>query len=228
MTEVRRPLLIRPSLIRAGIAVLVGLLVLVCIDLALPGRIMINYRWKQYSRDAYSLHSVCFAYAQNHNGAFPTGQTANAAYRELFRAGLVDDERLLLIEGSAWCPAKSDGEIGTAADGFAKALSPGENGWAYVRGQDSAASSSESPLIVSAYWPIPGRVAPHPGARPSLIGRKYAVIVRVGGNAKLYEVDESLRLLDSKTDRWQDGLLSFDPALKAEDVLNPEPPPENP
>ncbi len=224
MTKRDRPIRFRARLLKGGISIL--LLGLLLWYLASQVKDMTARR--SQVRTAYSLHSVCFAYAQNHNGAFPTGQTANAAYRELFRAGFVDDERLLLIEGSAWCPAKSDGEIGTAADGFAKALSPGENGWAYVRGQDSAASSSESPLIVSAYWPIPGRVAPHPGARPSLIGRKYAVIARVGGNAKFYEVDESLRLLDSKTDRWQDGLLSFDPALKAEDVLNPEPPPENP
>jgi hypothetical protein len=69
-------------------------------------------------------------YAADHNGEYPTGRTANEAFRQLVQSDIVQDERLF---GCPFSPFVPDGEIGEAPD-FAKAVGPGENHWMLVDG----------------------------------------------------------------------------------------------
>jgi len=69
-------------------------------------------------------------YAADHNGEYPTGRTANEAFRRLLQTDILEDERLF---GCPLSPFVPDGEIGEAPD-FPRAVGTGENHWMLVDG----------------------------------------------------------------------------------------------
>lgn len=107
-------------------------------------------------------------YAADHNGRFPEGATSNDAFRELFKGGLIDDERAFT---ASYSPFQPDNQIGEAPD-YKAALERGENHWAMTRGLTEKSDPS-TPLVFEnpsmASWPpvwnieapnrpLPGRV----------------------------------------------------------------------
>lgn len=108
---------------------------------------------------AYQVHLALVAFSKLHDGHFPPAEhTSNEAFRELFKAGLVDDERRFFLEGSAWHggAAAPDGKIGDKEDGFAKAVGPGENHWAYTSGLNAKTSDPSIPLFMDGFTDVIG------------------------------------------------------------------------
>ncbi len=91
-------------------------------------------------------------YAGDHNGRYPDGKTSNEVFRELFKTGLLDDERAFT---AACSPYEGDNNIGEDPD-YAKALEPGENHWSMTKGV-TADSPGDVPLLFEnpafATWP---------------------------------------------------------------------------
>ena len=168
-------------------------------------------------RSAYTIGQALHAYSKMHDGNFPVAEhTSNEAFRELFKVGLVeDDEKLFFVKGSAWHgEARSpDGDIGNATDGFAKALGPGENHWAYTSGLNAEKSDPALPLVMDGFTDVISTWCDDPQARGGVWRGKYQIIVRVAGNAKIHDdVKESQAILD---------LVKTVPGAK---LLNPDPP----
>ncbi len=92
------------------------------------------------------------SYACDHNGHYPEGRTANEAFRELFKAGLMEDERAFTATSSSFEPDNNIGED----PNFDEALVAGENHWAMTRGVKDS-DSGNTPLVfenpVRAEWP---------------------------------------------------------------------------
>jgi hypothetical protein len=109
-------------------------------------------RMMQASSNARQIIITLKNYAGDHNGRYPEGKTSNEVFRELFKAGLLEDERAF----TAWLsPYEPDNNIGEAPN-YEEALKPGENHWAMTRGLNDS-SLGEAPLIFEnpavASWP---------------------------------------------------------------------------
>ncbi len=128
------------------------------------------HRWMLsfYTRPLYSIHQACYAYASGHEGKFPDGKSSNEAFRQLFIAGIVDDEKLFGIGGIN--QVIPDGNRGTQENGFLQALAPGECAYFYVRGLDTDDQRSTAPLLFVPFL--------HSDGNP------YLILVRCGGAAK--------------------------------------------
>ena len=100
------------------------------------------------------------SYAGDHAGKYPDGATANDAFRQLFKGGLLEDERIFSAPNS---PYVNDGRLG------ALALQAGENHWAMTKGLTDD-SSGDCPVVFEnpalALWPpwwdprFPGEAKP--------------------------------------------------------------------
>jgi hypothetical protein len=91
-------------------------------------------------------------YAADHSGAYPTGRTANEAFRKLLQTEILMDERLF---GCPFSPLVPDNEIGEAPD-FSKAVGPGENHWMLVDGHTDSSQGDAILLFENALdtsWP---------------------------------------------------------------------------
>jgi hypothetical protein len=95
-------------------------------------------------------------YANENESAYPDGRadihSANQAFRELFKTGILKEENIFGCSNSEFLP---DNDIGNAPD-FMRALSPGECHWMLVKGQ-SDESSGNMPLLfentLDVSWP---------------------------------------------------------------------------
>ena len=95
------------------------------------------------------------AYAQGNGQKYPEGKTANEAMRQLFIMGLVDDESLFVFNGLGLPEHHADGKIGTAADGYAEALAPGECDVTYNPGLNPGLTPDlENPTIPLLWYKI--------------------------------------------------------------------------
>jgi hypothetical protein len=192
---------------------LLGLLLLVILVIffgpfwVAPSREM---KAKSAMKQAYQIHQALFAYAQTHDGNFPAltsdgreFDTANHAFRELFRAGLVDDERLFYVQDSAWHRSdwnekiKPDGNIGTEKTGFHQALARNENHFAYVSGLNANSSPAATPLVMDGFCP-----SSNLGWSKDCYDKGgvwmglYAIVIRVSGAAKVHELDAESRVME--------------------------------
>ncbi len=167
----------------------------------LYSKIMLEMKAKAASKSAYQIHQALFAYASSHDQLFPNTtpdggefNEANTAYRQLFVSGLIDDEKLFFVQGSAWHGklAKPDGDIGALADNFSQALMAGENHWGYVRGLSSDSSDSTLPIVMDGGMDgTPGRYSPDVKQRGGTWKGRFAITVRIGGNAKVNDISTS-------------------------------------
>jgi RNA polymerase sigma factor (sigma-70 family) len=130
-------------------------------------------------KQLYQVNQALFAYASIHDQQFPNPKerTANAALRELFSAGLMDDEKLFCLVDTK---CSVDGNIGSAADDYAKALGPNENSISYVAGLASDRDDSTLPIIRADYV---GKSGVH-----------YVIVARIGGNTKVFETTDGIVL----------------------------------
>lgn len=96
-------------------------------------------------------------YARDHDGLYPDGtagnfHSANQVFRELFKAGIVDDEYQFACSATVFRP---DRNIGSPPN-FEQALMPGECHWMLLKHQ-SEKSHPRTPVIIenalNATWP---------------------------------------------------------------------------
>ncbi len=179
----------------------------------------------------YQIHQALFAYAQTHDGNFPTPpqdgsglHTSNEAFRELFRAGLVDDEKLFFVQGSAWHAGKTrpDGDIGTGATGFRDALTKNENHFAYVTGLNANTSAAATPLVMDGF--IPGsdlRWSEDRLEKGGVWKGAYVIVVRVGGAAKVHEPDSEGHVME-QIDGKPQSLSKLIDKVSGAMALNPD------
>jgi type II secretory pathway pseudopilin PulG len=128
-----------------GVAILAGL--------AIPAfnQVQEKARMMQAASNARQIIITMKSYAADHGGLYPdadkndTPQTSNAAFRFLFKAGLIEDERPFTAPNS---PYQGDNNIGTPPN-FAQALERGENAWCLTKGLSDSASGN-APLIFEA------------------------------------------------------------------------------
>ena len=109
-------------------------------------------RMMQASSNCREILISLKAYTGDHDGRHPDGNTSNEAFRELFKAGLLEDERAFTGASS---PFEPDNNIGDPPN-YEEALVPGENHWAMTRGLKES-DSGNTPLVfenpVRAEWP---------------------------------------------------------------------------
>ena len=167
-------------------------------------------------KNARVIYSALCTYSEMHDGNFPTAEhTSNEAFRELFKAGLVEDEVFFFVKGSAWHGEATapDRKIGDAANGFAEAVGPGENHYAYTSGLNAATSHPALPLIMDGFTDVIGTWCDDPTTRGGIRRGRFHIIVHVGGHAKIYDdMKQSQAILD---------LVKTVPGAK---LLNPDPP----
>ncbi len=84
------------------------------------------------SNDCRQIIMAMKIYASDHNGQYPTGATANEAFRQLIQDELLPDERIF---GSPKSPYLPDGRIGVPPD-YRLALISDENHWMLVDGMN--------------------------------------------------------------------------------------------
>jgi prepilin-type N-terminal cleavage/methylation domain-containing protein len=197
----------------------------------LYSKIMLEMKAKSAMRSAYQIHQALFAYASNHDQVFPN-QTAdggdfsdsNTAYRQLFVAGLMDDEKLFFVQGSAWHGkmTKADGDLGTADDGFSQALSAGENHWGYVSGLASDRDDSTLPIVMDGGVDgSPGKYSKEPKDKGGVWKGRYAIAVRIGGAAKVYELNPSELTIKDKKSGSEVDIFSDAYGTNTANLLNP-------
>lgn len=104
------------------------------------------------------IMGALLTYASDYNGYYPDsvkareGLTANAAFRETFKEGLIEDESTFGGRYSRFVP---DNNIGSSPD-FDQALQAGENHWMMTAGHTNATSVLIPILFenaVDATWP---------------------------------------------------------------------------
>jgi hypothetical protein len=175
-------------------------------------------------RQACSLKDAWAAYASAHDDRYPTGEhSSNEAMRELFRAGFIDDEAMFFVRGSAWCPHRPDGELGDADNGYAGALTAGENHWACTSGLSNQ-DDLRIPILMDGFTETVGRWCADPDAKGGVWQGRYAVIITVAGSSKFKpeptEFDAEGRMLDGTGIR-KDNPLDLVQTIPGAKLLNP-------
>jgi|688.fasta_scaffold868099_1 hypothetical protein len=195
--------------------------------LRLLGRESIAGKVVSTAGTAHVIHTLLVTWAEDHDGEFPTAhQFSNEAFRELFKAGLVDTEKPFSIAGDAWHKSsvsgdgkRPDNEIGSAPD-FAKALQRGECAYAYVSGLNLASRGS-LPLLANAFSESLGVYTKDHLHKGGVFHGTKGVYVTVGGSAKIGELSPDFRILEMKDGKATD-VFSQEWGTNPEDIKNPE------
>jgi hypothetical protein len=195
------------------ISVLVGAVILLILIPFLEcwwwgGKIRPEVKAKSAMKQAYAIHQALYAAAQdNVGGEFPSKNvdgapctTSNEAFRQLFIRGLIDDEKIFFVQGSAWhAGKKTDGDVGDVENKFSKALEKNENTWAYVSGLNTVSSPVDTPIVTDGSSEVPGVWGKDPSKKGGIWKGRFRIVVRVGGQAKVWdvpEVDRPIPLMD--------------------------------
>ena len=176
---------------------------------------------------AHVIHTLLVTWAEDHDGEFPTAhQFSNEAFRELFKAGLVDTEKLFSIAGDAWHKNSPSGDgkgpdniIGTPPD-FAQALQRGECAYAYVSGLELT-SRGDLPLIANGFSESLGVYTKDQLHKGGVFKGTKGVYVTVGGSAKVGDLSPDFRILEMKDGKATD-VFSVKWGTNPEDIKNPE------
>jgi competence protein ComGC len=175
---------------------------------------------------ARGIHSLLVAWAQDHNGNFPAApQSSNEAFRELFKAGLVDSEPSFAIPRDAWHKKSPSGNgkgpdnlIGTAPD-FPQALMPGECAFAYVSGL-SDKSSPQLPILANGFSESLGVYSKDPSHKGGVFKGGTCAWVTVGGSAQAVDLSPDFRVMDTKNGKKTD-VFSPEWGTKPDNIKNP-------
>jgi len=109
----------------------------------------------------------------------PKGNSSNALFRQFFLGRITMSEAIFYAKGAGI--HRPDNRIGTSANHYAQALTPGECGFTYITGQASD-SNSGRPILCA---PMTGH-----GVKfdPIPYGGK-AIVLRIDGAVKLYQIN---------------------------------------
>ncbi len=142
----------RPFILRLSLVLLIGIAGVI---VAVPryGKWKSDARGHATLKHGYQIHQALYAYATGNDQFFPTSPDyvyANDAFRELFRADLMQTEQPFFLAGSKWCVGDAPDEvIGNAATNYVEALAPGENHWYYHMGLTTDRDDTSTPLLHS-------------------------------------------------------------------------------
>jgi hypothetical protein len=175
---------------------------------------------------AQEIHTALAAWAKDHNEAFPhADQSSNEAFRELFKAGLVTQEKTFAIPGDAWHKKSPSGDgkgpdnlIGTAPD-FPQALQPGECAFAYVSGLTQKSDPS-LPIIANAFTESPGAYTNNPSHKGGVFKGEKCVWVSVSGSATTADLSPGYRLLQNKNGKMID-FFTEEGGTNPDNIKNP-------
>lgn len=197
----------------------------------LYSKIMLEMKAKSAMRQAYQIHQALFAYASSSDQVFPSSTSdggditdANTAYRQLFVKGLMDDEKLFYIQGSAWHGTKKpDGDMGTADDGYSQALTAGENAWGYVSGLASDRDDSTLPIVFDGGVDgTPGKWAKDPKDKGGVWKGRFGITVRIGGQAKVNDLNPSELVVKDKKNGSDVDIFSDAYGTNTANLHNPQ------
>ena len=194
-----------------GTLLFIGFLLLLAIGFLIPpfGGIQEKARVMEACNNGRQILNFLQSYAADHNGQFPSGTTANDAFREFFKAGMLDDERVFT---AAFSPYEPDNIIGEAPD-YEDALQAGENHWAMTKGLTSQ-SAKDTPLIFEnpalsswpPFWNTEAAAVKEPGrvwkSQRIIIGRVDGSIQaeplgpKIGPHATLAPIKDGKNLFD--------------------------------
>lgn len=195
----------------------------------LYSKIMVEMKAKSAMKQAYQIHQALFAYAQGNDQVFPNedrGTTiadANSGYRQLFVKGLVDDEKLFFVKTCPWHGTRTapDGDIGTIEDHYSKALEPGENHWGYVRGLVSDRDDTTLPIVMDGGTDgSPGKWSKVSREKGGVWGGRFAVTVRIGGQARVNDLEPDLTVKDKRNGNLVD-IFTQEYGSEPQNALNP-------
>lgn len=178
-------------------------------------KIMPGIRAKTVASTGKNIHTMMAAWSQDNDQTFPSAeQDSNQAFRELFKAKLMDDEKPFAIANDPWHKISPSGDgkgpdndIGVAPD-FQQALMPGECAWAYVTGHDGS-SDTKLPILANAFSTAIGIYSPDKTQKGGVFSGDKAAWVSVGGAAKIADkLSTDYRLMERKGTREVDVFSS--------------------
>ena len=154
------------------------------------GALMPGIRAKQAAKQTGVIYTWLNAWSLDNSGAFPKGDSANLAFRELFKRDLGADEMQFYIANDFYHDSapdkKPDGDKGRDPE-YAQALEPGENAFAYVSGLSSA-DDGRLPLVANGFAGQPGVWSKNATERGGVFKGKYGVVCRVSGSAAAHDL----------------------------------------
>jgi hypothetical protein len=192
--------------------IIFGLIVPGCCQVSEKARMMQGYG------NARQIIITLKNYAADHGGRYPEGKTSNDVFRELFKAGLLEDERPFTV---AYSPYEGDNNIGEKPD-FEEALKPGENHWAMTRGLTDK-SVGESPLIfenpVEPTWPPRWNADAAGQKQPGRAWKNGWILVGRNDGSVSHELLESMKGAAVGLKRGSDGKNLFE-AIGPHEVID--------
>ncbi len=200
-----------------GIIIIVILVGILIVFLAIPTQDVISDKSNQMkaTSNCRQIIMAMKAYAADHNGKYPKGKTANEVFRELVRADILQDERILGCPLSGYVP---DNDVGLAPD-FNKAVGPGENHWMVVDGQGDD-SLAYTPVVfenaLEATWPPVWDGSPYVGIRKR--GQSWErgrIVIGLNDNSVVVEKLYGADLRRQTVQPGPDGKSIFDLVPKA-------------
>lgn len=165
-------------------------------------------------------------WAADHQGVYPAGATANAAFRHLFVDGVVEREEIFGAFGS---PFQPDGYTGVGGQGLGvigePVLGRGENHWMLTAGQTDAAPG-RLPLVfengLTPSWPPLWNAAVDGQAvRGRTWGGGKVLVVMADGSAEVVRMEE-VGSAASQPEGGASGKDVFQSALRSAQVLDVE------
>lgn len=144
------------------------------------------------------IHTLLFAFALDRDNAYPDEPgDANANFRRLFMARVMDDERVFAFEGDGWVlPGKPDRDIGLHPV-YAKALEPGELSVAYVAGL-TPASRDDLPLMIGGAGPAIEWITGKTKTPPAKVYTGGVVVTFVTGRTEILKPDADGKIRQDK------------------------------
>ncbi len=157
------------------------------------GALMPGIRAKQAASQATNIYKWLSAYALDNSGAFPIGDTANLAFREVFKKNIGADEMQFYIANDPYhnsAPEKKpDGDVGREPE-YEQALQQGENAFAYCSGLSN--SDGRMPLLANGFAGSPGVWSKNKNERGGVFQGKFGVVCRCSGSATAHELKDGV------------------------------------
>jgi hypothetical protein len=184
-------------------------------------------RTKMVASTAKGIHNMLAAWAQDNNGNYPVApQYSNEAFRELFKAQFMDDEKPFAIPKDPWLKHSAahggrgpDNEIGSAPD-FALALQAGECSYAYVSGL-TLKSDPKLPIIANAFSETVGVYTKDNSRKGGVFKGLRCAMVTVGGSAQISDLSQGVRVMVNRGGKLVD-VFSAEWGTNPDQIKNPQ------